>query len=133
MRRLPKYAFKPAAVALLFLALAGCGGDNPKLVGATGKVTHKGKPVTGGSVWFHPAEGSSYKGEKPSGQLQLDGTFDAKTFPHGGGIPPGSYKVTLSPDLAGRMGKPAYGDAAKTPWAVEIPEGGLAGHEFEVK
>lgn len=133
MSRFPKLAINSTIFALLLLVLAGCDGDKPNLTEVTGKVTHKGKPVTGGSVWFHPAEGSSYKGEKPSGQLQLDGTFDAKTFPYGGGIPPGSYTVTLSPDLAGRMRKPGYGDAAKTPWKVEIPEGGLAGHEFEVK
>lgn len=114
-------------------ALSGCGGDRPKLTEAAGRVVHNGKPVTGGSVWFHPLEGSSYRGEKPSGQLQLDGSFVAKTFPYGGGIPPGSYRVTLSPDLAGRIGKPRYGDGTKSPWTVSIPEGGLTGKTFEVK
>lgn len=132
MRRLSKLACL-APVLALALSLTGCGGDKPTLVEVAGKVTHKGKPVTGGSVWFHPAEGSSYKGEKPSGQLQVDGTFNARTFPYGGGIPPGNYKVTLSPDLAGRIGKPQYGDAVTSPWSVEIPEGGLAGQEFQIK
>jgi hypothetical protein len=117
---------------LLAFAIAGCA-DKPKLADVTGKVTHNGKAVTGGSVWFHPADGNAYQGEKPSGQLQIDGTFNAKSFPHGGGIPPGKYKVTLSPDLAGRMGKPQLGDAAKTPWSVEIPADGLKDHAFEVK
>jgi hypothetical protein len=117
---------------LLALALAGCG-DKPKLVPVGGKVIHKGNPVTGGSVWFHPAEGNTYQGEKPSGQLQTDGTFAARTFPHGDGMPPGKYKVTLSPDLAGRMGKPQLGDVTKTPWSVEIPDAGLKDHVFEVK
>ncbi len=113
--------------------LTGCGGSKPKLVAVTGKVTHKGNPVTGGSVWFHPAEGNGYQGEKPSGQLQLDGSFTAKSFPHGQGVPPGRYKVTLSPDLGGRIGVPQYGDATRTPWSVEVPGTGLSGHVFEIK
>jgi hypothetical protein len=125
----------PTALTLLAvaLALAGCGGK-PKLVPVTGKVTHNGKAVTGGSVWFHPADGDDPdRKEKMSGQLQLDGTFIGRTFPHGDGIPPGKYKVTLSPDLAGRVGAPKYGEVTKTPWEVDIPDGGLAGHVFEVK
>jgi hypothetical protein len=120
------------AVVLLTLALTGCG-NKPKLVAVTGKVTQNGNPVTAGSVWFHPADGNSYQGEKPSGQLQLDGSFTARSFPHGEGMPPGKYRVTLSPDLAGRIGKPELGDATKTPWSVEVPDTGLKDHTFEVK
>jgi hypothetical protein len=121
----------PAAVLLSFI-LTGCG-NKPKLVEVTGRVTHDGHPVTGGSVWFHPADGNSYQGEKPSGQLQLDGSFAARSFPHGDGMPPGKYRVTLSPDLAGRIGKSELGDATKTPWSVEVPDAGLKDHTFEVK
>jgi hypothetical protein len=113
-------------------ALVGCG-SKPKLVPVTGNVTHKGKAVTGGSVWFHPEGGDPDRAEKMSGQLQFDGTFTARTFPHGDGIPPGKYKVTLSPDLAGRAGVPQYGDANKTPWSVDVPDAGLADHRFEIK
>ncbi len=113
-------------------ALAGCG-SKPKLVTVTGKVMHKGKTVTGGSVWFHPEGGDEGKTEKMNGQLQLDGTFTAKTFPHGDGIPPGKYKVTLSPDLAGRAGVPQYGVVTKTPWALDVPDAGLADQVFEIK
>jgi len=117
---------------LASLVLVGCGGK-PKLVPLSGKVTHQGKAVTGGSVWFHPEGGDPDRAEKMSGQLQLDGTFTARTFPHGDGIPPGRYKVTLSPDIAARAGAPRYGDANKTPWTVDVPEGGLTGHTFEIK
>ena len=68
-----------------------------------------------------------------SGQLQIDGTFIARTFPHGDGIPPGHYRVTLSPDLAARAGLPRYGDVSRTPWEVEVPAGGLSGLVFELK
>jgi hypothetical protein len=121
-----------SALFVLALALTGCG-SKPKLVSFTGKVTHNGKTVTGGSVWFHPEGSSDGKQERMSGQLQLDGTFNAKTFPHGDGIPPGKYKVTLSPDLAGRAGVPHYGEVTKTPWSVDVPDAGLADHTFEIK
>lgn len=126
---------RPLIAAALFVsvaALLGCG-NKPKLVAVTGKVTHDGKSVTGGSVWFHPEGGNEGKTERMSGQLQLDGTFTARTFPHGEGIPPGKYKVTLSPDLAGRAGAPRYGDVAKTPWSVDVPETGLTDQAFEIK
>jgi hypothetical protein len=123
----------PSALVLVAIALglAGCG-KRPKLVAVTGKVTHNGQGVTGGSVWFHP-DGGADGPEKMGGQLQLDGSFTARTFPHGEGIPPGKYKVTLSPDLAGRAGVPEYGDVTKTPWEVEVPDAGLADHSFEIK
>src|SRR5687767_13385544 len=114
-----------AIFAAALAAPAGCG-SKPKLVPLTGKVTHGGKVVTGGSVWFHPEGGNEGKAERTGGQLQIDGTFAAKTFPHGDGVPPGKYTVTLSPDLAARAGAPHYGDAAKTPWFVEVPDAGRA-------
>ncbi len=59
------------------------GAEKAKPASVTSKVTQKGKPITGGSVWLHPASGNTYAGEKPSGRLQLDGSFTARTFPHG--------------------------------------------------
>jgi hypothetical protein len=118
-----------AAVA----ALAGCGGDKPKLVPVTGKVIHKGQPLTAGSIWFQPAEGNPYQGEKPSCQLAIDGTFTMRTFPFGQGVPPGAYKVTLSPELAKRIQLPVYADPAKTPLRLEVPDRGVKDHVFEVK
>jgi hypothetical protein len=114
-------------------ALAGCGGSTPPLVPVTGKVTHKGKALTGGSVWLHPEGATGDQKEKTSGQLQLDGTFSCRTFPHGDGATPGKYKVTLSPDLAGRIGAPAYGTTTKTPWELTVPDSGVKDHTFEVK
>jgi len=39
------------AVALA-VVLVGCGGEKPKMVAFTGKVVHKGQPVTAGSINF---------------------------------------------------------------------------------
>jgi hypothetical protein len=123
------------AAVLFVLATAVCAGcgTKPKLASVTGKVTHGGKAVTGGSVWFHPESGNETGPERVSGQLQLDGTFVARTFPHGDGVPPGRYRVTLSPDLAARAGVPRYGNISTTPWVVNVPEDGLDHHLFEIK
>src|SRR5205085_2151070 len=43
-----------AALALAVAAAVGCGGDKPKLVPVTGKVTYKNEPVTAGTITFHP-------------------------------------------------------------------------------
>lgn len=117
---------------VLLTAALGCG-SKPKLVTVTGKVTHKTNAVTGGSVWFHAVGVDPDKADKVSGQLQLDGTFTARTFPHGDGIQPGQYKVTLSPDLAARVGHPRLAEVAKTPWALDVPGTGSTDHHFEVK
>ncbi len=120
------------AVSFALLLAAGCGGS-PKLVPVTGKVVHGGKGLTAGSVWLHPAEGNPWQGEKPGGQLQLDGSFTMKTYPHGEGVPPGAYKVTLAPELAGRIRRPDYGKAEKTPLRLDVPDGGVQDKVFEVK
>ena len=121
------------AAALLGIAVAGCGSDKPKLAPVTGKVVHKNEPLTAGSIWFVPDEGNAFKGEKSSCQLQLDGSFTMRTYPFGDGVPPGAYKVMLSPELANRIKKPEYGDAAKTPLTLTVPDAGVKDHVFEVK
>jgi hypothetical protein len=124
-----------AGVALAaLLPLCGCGGgDRPKLVTVSGKVVRGGEPVLPGSVIFHPAPGHTYNGDRPSTVLQTGGTFVMQTYPHGDGVPPGKYKVTLSPDLAGRLKKPEYGDPARTPWSVDVPDAGLTDQVLDVK
>jgi len=120
------------AVALA-VVLVGCGGEKPKMVAFTGKVVHKGQPVTAGSINFFPDSANNYQKDNPSSLLQIDGSFTAKTFPFGDGIPPGKYKVSLAPQLAGRLKAPTYGSPEMTPWKVEVPEGGLKDQVLEVK
>jgi hypothetical protein len=102
-------------------------------VTVTGKVSHNGKPLTAGSIIFHPDAGNAYQKDKPSSLLQVDGSFTMKTFPFGEGVAPGTYKVTLAPELAGRIGRPDYGRPDKTPWSVTVPDAGLTDQKFEVK
>lgn len=114
---------RPAITAAALALLAGCG-DRPTLVPATGRITHKGQPLTAGSVIFVPDSGNAWAKDNPSSLLQTDGSFTMKTFPYGDGVAPGKYKVTLDPALAGRVRQPALSKADKTPWSVEIPDTG---------
>lgn len=122
-----------SVVAVVLLALCGCSGERPKLVSVTGKVTHKGRPLTAGSIIFHPDAGNSYQKDRPSSLLQLDGSFTMKTFPFGDGVPPGRYKVTLAPELANRIGRPNFAYPDKTPLSLTVPDEGLTAQVFEVK
>lgn len=123
-----RLAITSAALALL----AGCG-DRPTLVPATGRITHKGQPLTAGSVIFVPDSGNAWAKDNPSSLLQADGSFTMKTFPYGDGVAPGKYKVTLDPALAGRVRQPTLSKADKTPWSVEIPDSGKTGITLDAR
>lgn len=103
------------------------------MVPVTGMVQARGVAVTAGAIYFHPDEANSYQKDKPSSLLQLDGSFTVKTYPFGEGVPPGRYKVTLSPELASRLKKAQYGVVEKTPWTIEVTDQGVKDHLFEVK
>lgn len=125
--------FLSCFMAGCLFSLTGCSDpDAPRLVPATGKVVHNGKPLTAGSIIFHPLEGTAYMDDNPSSLLQIDGSFRMKTFPYGEGVSPGRYKVTLAPELASRIQRPDYGDRSKTPWEIEVPDSGLSNHILEV-
>ena len=121
------------AWAALAVCITGCHGDRPKLVPATGKVIYKGEPLTAGSIYLFPDAGNSFDKDQPSSLLQLDGSFTIKTFPYGEGVPPGKYRVTLAPQLAGRIQLPHYADPTKTPLSIDVPDSGVRDHIFEIK
>lgn len=105
----------------------GCGEpDMPRLVAVQGKVFKDGRGITAGSLYFHPGPDAAYQKDTPSSMLRTDGGFTIKTFPFGEGVSPGSYRVTLSPELASRLSCPEYADSATTPWLVVVPDEGLA-------
>jgi hypothetical protein len=114
-----------AVLAGLLVVPAGCG-NKPKLVKVQGKVLFKDQPLTGGSIWFQPDEAKGNTGEKASCQLALDGAFTMRTYPHGDGVVPGTYKVTLAPELANRIGAPRYAMPHTTPLEVAVPDEGLS-------
>ena len=68
--------------------LQGCGPSGPPPTAkATGKVTHKDKPVTEGEIYFVAAE----KGYSANVSLGADGKYQIST-----GLPPANYKVFVS-------------------------------------
>jgi len=118
---------------MLALIVTGCGSDAPKLVEVTGKARHDNEPMTAGSIWFHPAPSNKVQSEPSSCVLQLDGSFKMRTYPYGDGVPPGTYKVTFSPELADRLGLPGYVDAANTTLEIVVPDEGLSDITVEAK
>ncbi len=86
----------PLAVAV---ALVGCSANKAPSAKATGKVTYKGQPVTGGSMQFFPKEGGSY-----SAVLKSDGTYQATQ------LPTGEMTVTVETESANKNREmPSYG------------------------
>lgn len=125
----------PGICTLAISLMLGChrGPEPPLMVPVTGKVFANGQPVTAGAIYFHPDETNSFQGDKPSSLLQVDGSFTVKTYPFGDGVPPGEYKVTLSPELASRLKKAKYSQPSQTPWSIEVTYQGVKDHMFEVK
>lgn len=121
------------AMLLLNLPLLGCGQPKPNLVSVTGRVTKAGQPVTAGSIYLHAASADAYQKDTPSSMLQLDGSFTIKTFPFGEGVPPGDYKVTLSPELASRLKLPQHGTVTETPLQMTVPPEGLSNWLIDLK
>jgi hypothetical protein len=81
-----------APLAALALTGAGCAGAASKSAGVPvgGKVTHNGKPVANATVTFYREAGE----EVASATTDPDGAFK---LPAGAdGVPPGSYKVTVT-------------------------------------
>jgi hypothetical protein len=73
--------------------LAGCSGGTP-LYPVSGKVTHKGSPLSGALVTFHPKDSNDPRAERPTGYTNEDGTFKLTTGQKEG-APAGQYVVTV--------------------------------------
>jgi hypothetical protein len=97
-------ALPAAALAVL---LAGCSGEPVGYV--SGKVTLNDRPVTEGSVVFENAEA----GISVSVPLQSDGSYEVRTYDRKG-LPPGSYKVAVTPATMGEGKTPLAVDPSQT-------------------
>jgi hypothetical protein len=132
-------------VAVLCAALSGCGqtADGEKLASVAGKVTVAGKPLTTGSVTFHP---DTDKGNNtphiPVGVLDETGSYKLLSATETG-APPGWYKVTVTAQapidpsnpyaLPKHLINPKFGDAQTSGLAVEVVENPAPGaYDFEV-
>lgn len=77
----------PLAACLL---VAGCGPSRPDRVPVSGVVVIDGKPVTEGTIQFHPASGRT-----ASGELDKQGRFTLNCFEDGDGCVVGKNTVTV--------------------------------------
>jgi hypothetical protein len=78
---------KSMAVAIVLMAIVGCGG--PVHEGVEGNVTLDGKPVDGGTISFIPTDGRSASG------AWGDITAGKYSLPAGHGPVAGSYRVEI--------------------------------------
>ena len=86
--------WRAVALGAACLLAAGCGG--PKLGKVSGTVTSGGKPVTTGTIMFHPAEGPT-----AVGAINADGTYTLTTIKAGDGAVIGSHRVTIEATKVG--------------------------------
>jgi hypothetical protein len=78
--------------ACLALVLGGCGSgeEHPPTIPVKGKVTHKGQPVTTGTITFQPGSGQA-----ATGQIQADGSYELSTYGEKDGAVEGHHKVMV--------------------------------------
>lgn len=83
-------------LVLPLITQLGCGGPKfPSAVPVTGKVTLKGKPLSGGTIHFAPVDGK--KTLPGFGVIQSDGTYTATTKVAKDGLTPGDFIVFFDP------------------------------------
>jgi hypothetical protein len=80
--------------AALALACASCGNKN-NTYPVSGKVTYKGSPASGATVFFHRQGGDAMNDHLIMGIVQEDGSFELVCGSLGKGAPPGEYDVLI--------------------------------------
>jgi len=119
---------------LLLAVAAGCGESLPPTVSVEGKVTWQGKPLTDGTVMFHPVAIPEGSPRRPATcELGPDGTYRLSTFRRQDGVVPGRYAVVIhsytsqptleNPDAPWIWRIPErYGDPERSGFEVTIPD-----------
>jgi hypothetical protein len=82
-------------IAGLALACTSCGNPH-NLYPVTGKVTWKGGPAVGATVFFHRQGGDRQNEHTIMGIVSQDGSFTLNCGPFGKGAPPGQYDVLIA-------------------------------------
>jgi hypothetical protein len=126
----------PALVCLgLIVSQFGCGGSGSTLYPVEGTVKVDGKPLSHGSVAFHPDAKKGNESKKILGGDVKDGAY--KIYTDGQpGAPPGWYKVTVvstsevdssKPEKAKSYVHKAFSDPKTTTLSVEVTASPKAG------
>lgn len=132
-RRLWPAVRRNAVLAVLLLAVVGCGKSGPPQVTvypAKGQITFQGKPVPGAMVTLHPQIKPDVEFPTPRASVDADGQFKVTTFAGGDGAPEGKYTVTVQWYKPVKVGAdaqagpnvipPKYGKADSSPLVVEV-------------
>jgi hypothetical protein len=101
------------------------------LVPVSGKVTYQGRGVSKATVLLLADTGRADPVPSSTAQTEEDGSFTLQTPPHGSGVVPGSYRVTVQ-HYGGAI-PVDYGNPAKTSLQVKVPEEGLTSWEIRLE
>ena len=109
---------------VLTVALPSCGRQSAlNLVTVRGRVMYHGRGLPMATVQLLADVSKGTQAPTAVGQTEEDGSIRLQTPPHGIGVVPGHYKVTVQQYSSAI---PAiYGNAAKTPLHLEVPPSGL--------
>jgi hypothetical protein len=81
-------------IAVLALACASCSKKDSSYP-VSGKVTYRGSPASGATVFFHRHGGDGMNDHAIMGIVQEDGSFELVSGSRSKGIPPGAYDVLI--------------------------------------
>jgi hypothetical protein len=112
------------ALMVGLVVLSGCGRSSPKLAPVRGRLTYRGHGVSEATVQLLADTSKGTHAPTATAKTEADGSFSLQTPPYGAGAEPGHYKVTVQQYHSGIP--PKYGNPARTPLRVEVPEAGLS-------
>jgi hypothetical protein len=129
------YAARSAFLFWLLIAPLGCGSNTakPKLAPVRGRVVYQDQAMTSADIYFQPDTSKGNEGAMASSPLQRDGSFTLTTYPHGEGVLPGAYKVTLSMGRRKDKSLDEYRHVETTPLEYTVPAEGLTDLLIELK
>jgi len=117
------------AFPLLLWFLSGCGSEDTGLLPVSGQVFYDGKPLTTGTVSFHPLNTT---GHVPTGVIDKEGRYIISTN-YQPGAPAGRYKVVVnatepvevipgkaSPGLPKSIIPGRYNQGGTSPFEIEV-------------
>lgn len=109
------FLFQIVCLTIASVSAQGCGPNvpaNPTTYAVHGKVTLDGQPVKRGFVRFDPT--SPGKGVAAEGEIQADGSYEARAFVGQRGTTPGDYKVYVA-----AVARPQEGET--NPQPLDLP------------
>jgi hypothetical protein len=112
---------------------AGCA-KGPTLTPVRGTLTKGAQPVADVMIQLAP-DNAGPEAKVAYGHTNAAGAFVMKTLPHGDGVVPGTYRVTLQPGdgtPALRLVPGKFQDLSQTPWRLTVPPTGLDGLRLDM-